>query len=163
VSDKVISLVDADPELGELLDPGDYERARRDGLARVSRLSPGVWDAAAALDRDAHHRGFLIADGLMAREVDVVPLPLGHQRLADLVGAHRPSVTTALGELTRAGSISRREDGHWLPARRAAGRAAPPQARLRDQLDHPARHTCAARRSRASRRRRPSGATDRGG
>jgi CRP-like cAMP-binding protein len=44
----------------------------------------------------------------------VVPLPLGHQRLADLVGAHRPSVTTALGELVRSGALSRREDGNWL-------------------------------------------------
>ena len=44
----------------------------------------------------------------------VVPLPLGHQRLADLVGAHRPSVTTALGELGRDGAISRRQDGNWL-------------------------------------------------
>ena len=51
---------------------GDYESARREALARVTRLSPGVWDAAAALERDAHHRGFLIADGLMAREVDVM-------------------------------------------------------------------------------------------
>jgi hypothetical protein len=221
--DKVISLVDADPELGELLDERDYEAARREALARVSRLSPGVWDATAALERDAHHRGFLMVEGLMAREVDVlgrrccellghgdvlrpwswdaegshvqaevgwtvleettlavldhglvkrivpwptlgvelfnrgtrrahhlavalaishhqrvdhrllltlwhlaerwgrvtpngivVPLPLGHQRLADLVGAHRPSVTTALGELSRGGSISRRDDGNWL-------------------------------------------------
>ena len=196
------------PSSGSCSTRRDYERARREALARVSRLSPGVWDAAAALQRDAHHRGFLIADGLMAREVDVmgrrccellghgdvlrpwswdaegshvqaevgwtvledttlavldhalvkrivpwptlgvelfnrgtrrahhlavalaishhqrvddrllltlwhlaerwgrvtptgivVPLPLGHQRLADLVGAHRPSVTTALGEL----------------------------------------------------------------
>jgi CRP-like cAMP-binding protein len=44
----------------------------------------------------------------------VVPLPLSHQRLADLVGAHRPAVTTAMGELTRAGSISRRDDRTWL-------------------------------------------------
>ena len=44
----------------------------------------------------------------------VVPLPLGHQRLADLVGAHRPSVTSALGELTRGGAISRRDDGVWV-------------------------------------------------
>ena len=241
--DNVISLVDADPELGELLDEGDYERARREALARVSRLSPGVWDAAAALERDAHHRGFLIADGLMAREVDVmgrrccellghgdvlrpwawdaegshvqaevgwtvleettlavldhglvkrivpwptlgvelfnrgtrrahhlavalaishhqrvddrllltlwhlaerwgrvtptgivVPLPLGHQRLADLVGAHRPSVTTRAGR-----AHPRRVDlaprGRQLAAaRRAAGAAAPPQARLVDLL-----------------------------
>jgi CRP/FNR family transcriptional regulator, cyclic AMP receptor protein len=223
VPDKVISIVDADPELAELLDEREYEGARREALARVSRLSPGTWDAAAALERDAHHRGFLLVDGLMAREVDVlgrrcvelighgdvlrpwswdaegshvqaevgwevlentalavldhglvqrmvpwpqlgvelfnrgtrrahhlavalaishhqrvddrvlltlwhlaerwgrvttagivVPLPLGHQRLADLVGAHRPSVTTALGELARAGALSRREDGHWV-------------------------------------------------
>jgi CRP-like cAMP-binding protein len=43
-----------------------------------------------------------------------VPLPLGHQRLADLVGATRPSVTTALGELSRDGAVSRRDDGTWL-------------------------------------------------
>jgi len=44
----------------------------------------------------------------------VVPLPLSHQRLADLIGAHRPSVTTAMGELTRAGTLSRRDDGDWV-------------------------------------------------
>jgi CRP/FNR family transcriptional regulator, cyclic AMP receptor protein len=44
----------------------------------------------------------------------VVALPLGHQRLADLVGAHRPSVTTAMGQLTRAGRVSRREHGDWV-------------------------------------------------
>jgi CRP-like cAMP-binding protein len=44
----------------------------------------------------------------------VLPLPLGHQRLADLVGASRPTVTTALGELTAAGSIGRRDGGEWV-------------------------------------------------
>jgi hypothetical protein len=44
----------------------------------------------------------------------VVPLPLGHQRLADLVGAHRPSVTTAMGGLARAGAVSRRSSGDWV-------------------------------------------------
>ena len=221
--DKAISLVDADPELGELLDERDYEAARREALARVQRLAPGRWDAAAALEQDSHHRGFLVIDGLLSREVDVLgrrcveligpadvlrpwawdaegshvqaevgwqvleetslavlyhglverlmpwpvlgvelfnrgtrrahhlavalaishhqrvddrllltlwhlaerwgrvhsdgivlSLPLGHQRLADLVGAHRPSVTTAMGELVRSGAVSRRDDGHWL-------------------------------------------------
>ena len=42
-----------------------------------------------------------------------VRLPLTHQRLADLVGAHRPSVTIAMGDLVRAGTVSRREDGTW--------------------------------------------------
>jgi CRP/FNR family transcriptional regulator, cyclic AMP receptor protein len=44
----------------------------------------------------------------------VVPLPLSHQRLADLVGAHRQSVTTAMGDLTRSGALSRRDSGEWV-------------------------------------------------
>ena len=218
-----VSIVDADPDLGDLLDPGELERARREALARVVRLSTGEWDAGAALEVDSHHRGFMIVDGLMSRTVDVlgrrccelighgdvmrpwqwddegshvraevgwvvleparlavldhglvkrivpwpqlgvelfnrgtrrahhlavalaiayhqrvddrlllmlwhlaerwgrvhpdgvvVPLPLSHQRLADLIGAHRPSVTTAMGELTRARTLSRRDDGDWV-------------------------------------------------
>jgi hypothetical protein len=44
----------------------------------------------------------------------VVSLPLGHQRLADLVGAHRPSVTSAMGALMRMRRVSRRESGEWV-------------------------------------------------
>ncbi len=218
----LISIVDADADLAELLDPVDRERARREALTRVRRLSPGGWDAAATLEPERHHRGFLIIDGLLTREVDVlgrrcvellgpgdvmrpwrwdtegshvqaevgwqvlepsrlavldnglvtrmtpwpqlgvelfsrgtrrahslavalaiahhprvddrllltlwhlaerwgrvrpegiaVPLPLSHQRLADLVGAHRPSVTTAMGELVRSGRLSRSQHGTW--------------------------------------------------
>lgn len=219
----LISIVDADPDLAELLDDSQCERARREALTRVRRLSPGGWHAANAIEPDVHHRGFLIIDGLLSREVDVlgrrcvellgagdvlrpwhwdadgahvhaevgwavleparlavldhglvmrmtpwpqlgvelfargtrrahslavvlaivhqprvddrllltlwhlaerwgrvrpegiaVPLPLSHQRLADLVGAHRPSVTTAMGDLVRAGALSRRPDGIWI-------------------------------------------------
>jgi CRP/FNR family transcriptional regulator, cyclic AMP receptor protein len=218
-----ISIVDADPDLAELLEPGEADRARREAVTRVQRLSEGEWDVAGALEPDVHHRGFLIVDGLLSREVDVlgrrcveligpgdvmrpwswddegshvraevgwmvleptelavldhrlvmrmhpwpqlgvelfnrgtrrahhlavalaiahhprvedrilltlwhlaerwgrvhtdgivVPLPLGHQRLADLVGAHRPSVTSALGHLSRAGKLGRRDNGDWL-------------------------------------------------
>jgi hypothetical protein len=218
-----IALVDADPDLEAVVAPDDRDRARREVLARVARLSPGRWDVAAHHEPDRHHRGFLVLDGLLSREVDVlgrrcveligpgdvlrpwqwdqegshvraeigwqvlertdlavldhglvermmpfpqlgvelftrgarrahhlavalaivhhqrvedrilltlwhlaerwgrvssdgvtVPLPLGHQRLADLVGATRPSVTTALGELTRSGDLSRRDDRTWL-------------------------------------------------
>lgn len=52
--------------------------------------------------------------GRVGPEGIAVPLPLSHQRLADLVGAHRPSVTKAMGELARAGTLSRREDGVWV-------------------------------------------------
>jgi hypothetical protein len=219
----VISLLDADPDFAEGLDPGEAERARAAARTRVQRLSPGAWDAAAAMEPEAHHRGFLIFEGLVAREVEVlgrrccelvgpgdvirpwqwdpegshvqaevgwqvleparlavldhalihrlgpfpqlgvelfargirrahalavalaishhqrvddrllltlwhlaerwgrvtpegvvVPLPLSHQRLADLVGAHRPSVTTAMGDLARDGALSRRDDGDWV-------------------------------------------------
>lgn len=43
----------------------------------------------------------------------VLPLRLTHRTLARLVGARRPSVTTALTELGRRGLVSRREDGSW--------------------------------------------------
>jgi CRP/FNR family transcriptional regulator, cyclic AMP receptor protein len=218
-----VALIDADPDLEAVVAPEARDRARRDVLARVANLSPGAWDVSAAHEPDRHHRGFLVLDGLLSREVDVlgrtcveligvcdvlrpwqwdtegshvraeigwqvleptqlavldhglvermmpfpqlgvelftrgarrahhlavalaiahhqrvedrvlltlwhlaerwgrvhtegvvVPLPLGHQRLADLVGATRPSVTTALGELARTGLLSRRDDGTWL-------------------------------------------------
>ncbi len=219
----LISIVDADPELADLLDEAELARARRQALTRERRLSTGDWDAVGAVEPDKHHRGFLIIEGLLSREVDVlgrtcvellgagdvlrpwswdaegshvhaevgwvvlestrlavldhglvirmnpwpqlgvelfargtrrahhlavalaiahhqriddrllltlwhlaerwgrvrsggivVPLPLSHQRLADIVGAHRPSVTTAMGELARSGVISRAEDGNWV-------------------------------------------------
>src|SRR3954447_14222883 len=70
--DTVISVVDADPDLADLLDESSLEGARRDGLARVKRLSPGEWDAPAAYEQAEHHRGFLIVEGLLTRTVDVL-------------------------------------------------------------------------------------------
>ncbi|HTP22121.1 MAG TPA: helix-turn-helix domain-containing protein [Solirubrobacteraceae bacterium] len=219
----VISIIDADPDLGELLNPAEREAAHRDATTRVRRLSPGKWVAAEALEPDVHHQGFLVVDGLLSREVEVlgrrcveligdadvlrpwgwdptgshvsaevewivleptrmavldhalvtrinpwpqiglelfargtrrahwlavalaishhprvddrllltlwqvaerwgrvrpggitIPLPLSHERLASLVGAHRPAVTTAMGELARAGLITRGEDRFWV-------------------------------------------------
>lgn len=219
----LISIVDADADLADLLDPSDRERARREALTRERRLSPGEWDAVNAFEADMHHRGFLIVEGLLSREVDVlgrhcvellgpgdvlrpwrwdpdglhvhsevgwvvleptrlavldhglvlrmtpwpqlglelfargtrrahalavalaiahhprvedrllltlwhlaerwgrvrpqgivIPLPLSHQRLADLVGAHRPAVTSAMGRLGKSSSVGRGEDGNWI-------------------------------------------------
>jgi CRP/FNR family cyclic AMP-dependent transcriptional regulator len=50
-----------------------------------------------------------------------VTLRLPHRTLAGMVGARRPSVTTALGQLIARGDIERRPDGGWTL------RAAPPQ------------------------------------
>ena len=52
--------------------------------------------------------------GRVAPDGIAVPLPLSHQRLADLIGAHRPSVTTAMGELVKSGAVTRRDDRTWV-------------------------------------------------
>ena len=44
----------------------------------------------------------------------VLPVPLSHELLAQLVGARRPSVSRALKELERAEAIARRPDGSWV-------------------------------------------------
>lgn len=52
--------------------------------------------------------------GRVSPEGIVLPLQLTHRLLACLVGARRPTVTTALKELTRQGLVSRRDDGTWV-------------------------------------------------
>jgi CRP/FNR family transcriptional regulator, cyclic AMP receptor protein len=52
--------------------------------------------------------------GRVGTEGVVLELPLTHQVLGRLVGAQRPSVTTALSDLARRGLIERREDGAWI-------------------------------------------------
>ena len=220
---ELISIVDADADLADLLDAGDRELARREALTRVRTLSVGEWNAAEAIEPDIHHRGFLIISGLLSREVDVlgrrcvellgdgdvlrpwrwdpdgshvhaevgwmvlertrlavldhglvqrmnrwpqlgvelfargtrrahslavalaiahhqhvedrllltlwhiaerwgrvtqdgivIPISLSHQRLADLIGGTRPSVTAAVGQLTRDEKLSRLQDGAWV-------------------------------------------------
>jgi CRP/FNR family transcriptional regulator, cyclic AMP receptor protein len=44
----------------------------------------------------------------------VVPLALTHRILGQLVGARRPTVSTALAELAERGELVRRPDGSWL-------------------------------------------------
>jgi CRP/FNR family transcriptional regulator, cyclic AMP receptor protein len=43
-----------------------------------------------------------------------VPLKMSHRALGQLVGAQRPSVTTALRHLAAEGRVSRRDDGTWM-------------------------------------------------
>jgi CRP/FNR family cyclic AMP-dependent transcriptional regulator len=56
--------------------------------------------------------------GRMRRDGILVPIPLTHARIAELVGARRPPVSTALGRLAREGLLQRVDDG-WLIAREA--------------------------------------------
>ena len=54
----------------------------------------------------------------------VIPLQLTHERLAGLIGAQRPSVTTALNELLERDVLGRRTDRCWIL-----------RARAQDELD----------------------------
>ena len=50
----------------------------------------------------------------MAREGIAVPLALSHRLIGELVGARRPTVSSALAELARDRQLVRRNDGTWL-------------------------------------------------
>jgi CRP/FNR family transcriptional regulator, cyclic AMP receptor protein len=70
--------------------------------------------------------------GRVVPEGVALSLRLPHRTLAGMVGARRPSVTTALGQLLSRGNVERREDGTWLlrgrpPEPRHIGRTADPQ------------------------------------
>jgi hypothetical protein len=52
--------------------------------------------------------------GSREQEVVVVPIQLTHETLSLLVGARRPSVTTALGVLSERHALERRDDGSWV-------------------------------------------------
>ncbi len=55
----------------------------------------------------AERWGRVSGDGLL------LPLPLTHRELAQLVGAQRPSVTSGLGALQDAGLVERLDDAGW--------------------------------------------------
>ncbi len=52
--------------------------------------------------------------GKVTKDGIVIPLKLTHQVLGRIVGAQRPSVTTALKALTDRGALTRAGDGSWL-------------------------------------------------
>jgi CRP/FNR family cyclic AMP-dependent transcriptional regulator len=52
--------------------------------------------------------------GRMTPEGVLVPMTLSHRMLGQLVGARRPTVSTALSELAKEHQLHRREDGTWL-------------------------------------------------
>ena len=56
--------------------------------------------------------------GTVGPEGRVLPSFLSHELLGWLVGARRPSVTTALGQLSKKGQVRRQTDGTWLLAER---------------------------------------------
>jgi CRP/FNR family transcriptional regulator, cyclic AMP receptor protein len=65
----------------------------------------------------------------------VIDLRLPHRTLAGMVGARRPSVTTALGRLIARGDIVRRPDGGWVLA------GGPPEGRFSEGQQEPEEST----------------------
>jgi len=73
-----------------------------------------------------------------------VPLALTHRILGQLVGARRPTVSTALGELAERNELNRRADGSWLlrgdpPTASSLGRRPAPAPARGNDLLRPAR------------------------
>jgi CRP-like cAMP-binding protein len=52
--------------------------------------------------------------GRVTPEGVVLPLAINHTMMARFVGAQRPTVSQAVGELTRRGEVQRLDDGGWL-------------------------------------------------
>jgi CRP/FNR family cyclic AMP-dependent transcriptional regulator len=75
----------------------------------------------------AERWGRVVPDGVL------VSLRLSHRTLAGMIGARRPSVTTALGQLMARGELERRADGKWLL------RGAVPDARSADERNETVR------------------------
>lgn len=71
----------------------------------------------------AERWGRVVPDGVL------VSLRLSHRTLAGMIGARRPSVTTALGQLMTRRELERRADGEWLLL------GEPPMARGRELHD----------------------------
>jgi CRP/FNR family transcriptional regulator, cyclic AMP receptor protein len=67
--------------------------------------------------------------GIRGAEGIVVPLPLSHQMLADLVGAQRQTVSAALSRLAAEGTLRRTEERGWLITDVRGVRDQPPSSR----------------------------------
>src|ERR671917_516309 len=101
------------PEIAAALVARVVDRARMLAFQHVASHIPGLGGRLLALM-------WAFADrwGRVTREGVVIPLPLTHATLAELVGASRPSVSTAVARLAREGVLTRTPGG-WLLDRSA--------------------------------------------
>src|SRR3954447_655946 len=96
------------PQLTAALVSRTLRRSRRMGiLLAISTLTRVDERVTAMMWHLADRWGHVTRDGV------VVPVPLTHDMIGRLVGAHRPSGTSALGELQRSNVLSK-HDGGWL-------------------------------------------------
>jgi CRP-like cAMP-binding protein len=104
------------PQLGAVLRDRAEQRAERLAVQRaIGHISRVDQRLLALLWHLAERYGKVGADGV------ILPLELAHRSLGRLVGASRSTVTLAVGELERAGALSRRLEGGWLLRQPIAG------------------------------------------
>jgi CRP/FNR family transcriptional regulator, cyclic AMP receptor protein len=97
------------PEVNAMLIDRLTERAQRLAMMQAISQLNGVERRLLALFWHLSERwGRVVRDGV------AVPVPLPHRVIAQLVGARRPTVSTALGTLAERGELVRRPDGGWL-------------------------------------------------
>jgi CRP/FNR family cyclic AMP-dependent transcriptional regulator len=114
---RVAIQIGAYPEIGAAIVDRLSERAQRLAVSQAISQLNRVEDRLVALFWLLAERwGRVAADGV------ALPLALSHRLLGELVGARRPTVSTALAELARGGALLRRDDGTWLLTGEAPGR-----------------------------------------
>jgi CRP-like cAMP-binding protein len=97
------------PEVGAAIIDRVNERAARLAVTQAISQLNRVDRRLLALFWHLAERWGRIATGGVA-----LPMTLSHRMLGQLVGARRPTVSTALGELVAQGELARRDDGTWL-------------------------------------------------
>jgi CRP-like cAMP-binding protein len=97
------------PEIGAVIADRFVERSLRLAITQaVSQLNRVDRRLLVLFWHLAERWGRVAPDGI------AVPLVLSHRLIGELIGARRPTVSTALAELARDGQLVRRDDGTWL-------------------------------------------------
>jgi hypothetical protein len=107
-----------------LLDRLDGRAARLATTKAIAQLNSVDRRLLALFWHLAEDWGRMTSDGI------VIPLTLSHRLLGELVGARRPTVTSALATLSRDGKLIRRSDDSWLIADEPDATLAPVSARM---------------------------------
>jgi CRP/FNR family cyclic AMP-dependent transcriptional regulator len=106
---RVAALLAQYPEVNAVLIDRLSERAQRLAVGQaISQLHRVDVRLVSLLWHLAERWGRVTGEGV------VVPLALSHRVLGQLVGARRPTVSTALAQLARENRVQRRHDGTWL-------------------------------------------------
>ena len=97
------------PEIGAVIVDRMSERAQRLAITQaISQLNRVDQRLLALFWHLAERWGRVAPNGIS------VPLALSHRLIGELVGARRPTVSTALAELAHESQLVRRQDGTWL-------------------------------------------------